>query len=83
VLRKDKKIELLRATPLFAKCNKRQLSAVASSADLVDVPAGTRLVAEGRSDREFMVIIEGAVDVLRAGETINRLRSGDFFGEIA
>ena len=40
MLRKDAKLELIRSVPLFAQCTKKELTAVASVADIVDVPAG-------------------------------------------
>ena len=84
MLRKDAKLELIRSVPLFAQCTKKELSAVASVADIVDVPAGQALVREGDSlAREFMVIVDGAVDVRRRGRRVATLGSGDFFGEMA
>ena len=84
MLRKDAKLELIRSVPLFAHCSKKELTAVASVADIVDVPAGQDLVREGDSlAREFMVIVDGAADVRRRGRRIATLGSGDFFGEMA
>ena len=36
MLRKDAKLELIRSVPLFAHCTKKELTAVASVADIVD-----------------------------------------------
>jgi CRP/FNR family cyclic AMP-dependent transcriptional regulator len=83
MLRKDAKIELLRRVPLFAHCSKKQLAEIASLADLIDVPSGTQLIREGAQGNEFMVIVEGAVDVRRKGRKINALGPGDFVGEMA
>lgn len=83
MLKKDAKIELLAAVPLFADCSKRELKAVAESADEVVVPAGYDLTKEGASGREFVVIVEGAADVRRRGRKVNELGNGDFLGEIA
>ena len=83
MLRKDGKIELLKHVPLFSHCNKKQLAAIASLADLIDLPAGTLLCREGAPGREFMVIVEGAVEVRRKGRKINTLGPGDFIGEVA
>ena len=63
MLRKDGKIELLKHVPLFSHCNKKQLAAIASIADLVELPADTLLIREGALGREFMVIAQGAVAV--------------------
>jgi len=83
MLRKDAKIELLKHVPLFSQCNKKQLAEIASLADLVDVPASTLLIREGAVGREFMVIVEGAVEVRRRGRKVTELGPGDFIGEIA
>lgn len=82
-MRKDGKIELLKTVPLFARCSKKQIGAVASLADLIQLPAGTRLIAEGAAGREFMVIVEGTGEVRRKGRKIDTLGPGDFIGEIA
>jgi CRP-like cAMP-binding protein len=83
MLRKDGKIELLKKVPLFSQCNKKQLAAIASLADLIDLPEGTILIREGAPGRECMVIVEGAVEVKRKGRKINSLGPGDFIGEMA
>lgn len=83
MLRKDGKIELLREVPLFSHCNKTQLGEIATLADLIDLPAGTPLTREGAVGREFMLIVEGAVEVRRKGRKINELGAGDFIGEMA
>src|SRR5262245_38247286 len=83
MLRKDAKIELLKNVPLFSHCTKKQLAEIASIADLIDVPKGTRLIREGAVGREFMVIVEGSVEVRRKGRKINELGPGDFIGEMA
>jgi CRP-like cAMP-binding protein len=83
MLRKDGKIELLKTVPLFSRCNKKQLSAIASLADLVQLPAGTELITEGATGREFMVFVEGEGEVRRNGRKIDTLAPGDFIGEMA
>jgi CRP/FNR family cyclic AMP-dependent transcriptional regulator len=83
MLHKDGKIELLKTVPLFSHCNKKQMTAIARLADLVQLPAGTQLIAEGASGREFMVIVEGSGEVRRKGRKIDTLGPGDFIGEMA
>jgi CRP-like cAMP-binding protein len=83
MLRKDRKVELIRAAPLFSRCSKSELATIAQAADEVTVPADTELVREGDRGREFMVIVEGAALVKRKGRKIAELGQGDFFGEIA
>ena len=83
MLRKDDKIELLKAVPLFSRCSKKQLAAIASLADLIKMPAGKELIREGALGRECMVIVEGTCDVRRKGRKINSLGPGAFIGEMA
>ncbi|HUZ98325.1 MAG TPA: cyclic nucleotide-binding domain-containing protein [Gaiellaceae bacterium] len=83
MLRKNAKIELMARVPLFAQCSKRELAEIAALADELSLPAGRKLAAEGAAGHEFVVIAEGAADVKRRGRVVNRLRAGDFLGEIA
>jgi CRP/FNR family transcriptional regulator, cyclic AMP receptor protein len=82
-LRKDAKTELISRVPLFAHCSKRELAMVAGIADEIDLPEGKELTREGAPAREFFVLVDGTADVLKGNKRINRLKSGDFFGEIA
>jgi CRP-like cAMP-binding protein len=83
VLRKNAKIELIKSVPLFARCSKRELTEIASLADELDLEADRTLTKQGAAGHEFVVIAEGAADVVRNGKRVNTLRSGDFLGEIA
>jgi CRP/FNR family transcriptional regulator, cyclic AMP receptor protein len=82
-LRRNAKVELLRTVPLFARCSKRELAAIAVEADELDVSAGRALTVEGQSGREFVVFVTGSAEVRRNGRRINTLGDGDFVGEIA
>jgi CRP-like cAMP-binding protein len=83
MLAKDTKVALIAAVPLFADCSRRELRELAETADEVVVPAGYALTKEGASGREFVIIVDGAAEVVRRGRKINTLGSGDFLGEIA
>ena len=82
-LGKDRKVELIRTVPLFAHCSRRELAAVASLADEIDLPKGKEIIREGERGREFFVFLEGSVDVIRRGKKVATLSDGDFAGEIA
>ena len=82
-LRKNAKVELLKAVPLFSHCTKKELEAVAAETDELGVADGTTLTRQGEHGREFVVIVDGSADVHSNGRRINRLGAGDFLGEIA
>jgi CRP/FNR family transcriptional regulator, cyclic AMP receptor protein len=80
---KDKKVELMRKVPLFAKLSGSCLKEVAGLADEIDLPEGKALTKEGERGREFFVLLEGSADVCQKGKRIRTLGEGDFLGEIA
>jgi CRP/FNR family transcriptional regulator, cyclic AMP receptor protein len=82
-LSKNSKVELLKRAPLFSGCSKKELGALALTADELDLREGTVLTKEGRPGREFFVLIEGSVDVKRKGRKVASLGPGDWLGEIA
>jgi CRP/FNR family transcriptional regulator, cyclic AMP receptor protein len=83
MLRRNAKVELIKAVPLFAECSKRDLNEIAGIADEIDLREGKELTIEGKQGREFFVLIEGEADVKKGSRRINRLGPGDFFGEIS
>ena len=82
-LGKNAKIELLKRVPLFAGCSKAELREVALSTDEIDLRDGHVLTREGRSGREFFILVEGTASVTQEGKEIAELKQGDWFGEIA
>ena len=82
-LGKDGKVELIKKVPLFSKLSKKGLAEVAHIADELDLPKGKVMAEEGDRGREFFVLLEGEADVTKGDKSINTIRDGDFFGEIA
>ncbi len=82
-IKQDEKMERLEAVPLFAACTKRELRAVARIAEIFDAPAGTILIRAGDPGEEFFLIVEGTARVHVSAKKRQRLRSGDFFGEMS
>jgi CRP/FNR family cyclic AMP-dependent transcriptional regulator len=82
-LRRDAKVELLKKVPLFAGCSKSELRELAKTADELDIREGTVLTREGRTGKEFFVLIDGTARVTKAGRKVADLKGGDWFGEIA
>jgi CRP/FNR family cyclic AMP-dependent transcriptional regulator len=83
VLRRNQKVELIKRAPLFAGLSKGELEQIAAIADEIDLRQGKELTTQGKSAREFFVLLEGSADVTKDGRKINELGDGDFFGEIA
>jgi CRP/FNR family cyclic AMP-dependent transcriptional regulator len=79
----DARREMLKAVPLFAGCDGKQLDFIASQVDEVDFAAGRELCREGSSGGEFFIIVSGTSEVRRQGRHLRELGPGDFFGEIA
>lgn len=80
---KDGKIELLKTVPLFANLDESELIEIGRHADEVPVAEGQTLVAQDAAGTSFYVIIDGAADVIRDGQKLAELTSGDFLGEMA
>lgn len=69
--------------PVFARCNKKELEAVARIGTEIIVEPGYVLTREGRRGYEFFVISEGSASCTIAGERVATMERGDFFGEVA
>jgi CRP-like cAMP-binding protein len=75
-------VDRLRSIPLFDGLSRKELERIGGWADEVDVPAGKRLLEQGRFAYEFFVIEDGSVEVRQDRHPIATLGPGDFFGEI-
>ena len=75
-LRRNAKIELLRAVPLFSGCSSKELGQISALGDELHQPAGSELITEGVKGREFFVLIDGTVEARRKGRRVATLRVG-------
>jgi putative ABC transport system ATP-binding protein len=75
--------EFLRRIELFKTLTPRQLTDVAEKMSKRHYAAGGTIIRKGDAGKEFFLISEGEVDVIRADREVARLGPGDFFGEIA
>jgi CRP/FNR family transcriptional regulator, cyclic AMP receptor protein len=73
----------LAGVPLFAAMPEPELRRVAALAVRVREATGTPLVREGERGDEFIVILEGTVEVRHEGHILATLGVGDHIGEIA
>ena len=75
--------ELLKQVPLFSNLSKGALREVASLATRLDLSAGSELTHQGEVGGEFIIVLDGFVDVVIDGEVVATCGPRDFFGEIA
>ena len=61
----------------------RQLTDVAEKMSKRHYAAGDTIIRKGDSGKEFFLVSDGEVDVIRADHEVARLGPGDFFGEVA
>ncbi len=80
---RSQKVELLKKVPMFSNLSNRHLNEIAKNADQLSVKAGKVLAEQGEIGWEFIFILEGKARVEKNGKVINRLTSGDFFGEVS
>ena len=76
-------VETLRRFNLFADLDRAQLEAIADPDSERSFGAGERILRRGMSGSGFYVILDCEASVMLGGEELNRLRQGDFFGEIS
>ncbi|HET9692257.1 MAG TPA: cyclic nucleotide-binding domain-containing protein [Acidimicrobiales bacterium] len=80
---RDKKVEHLAGVRLFRSLSPKQIELIAKIADVVTLPAGTKIVTQGDVGHEFYLVVSGAATVERNGEKVASLGEGDYFGELA
>jgi CRP/FNR family cyclic AMP-dependent transcriptional regulator len=82
-VRRDQYLEHLAGVPMFRALSKKDLGRVARLAEDYQVPKGQVLVAEGKRESQFYLIVDGRARVTRARRTVAKLGPGDYFGELA
>ena len=76
-------VQRLADVPIFSGCSQRELAEIARVVKPMDHPAGSMIAVEGQPGAGLFVIVEGEADVTIGGRRINRLKVGEFFGELA
>ncbi len=75
--------QLLAQVPLFKDLSKKHLQHISSLATRLDLAAGRELTREGDTGHEFLVVLEGEVEVRHGDKVIATRGPGEYFGEIA
>ena len=76
-------VEAIRRCPIFAPLTLAQLEQLAGGMHDVRFAAGEAIIKEGEPGDAFYIITRGDAQVSSAGTSLNTLRTGDSFGEIA
>jgi CRP-like cAMP-binding protein len=79
----DNKADVLRKVPLFANLSKRDLAHIEQIVEEIESKPGEVLIRQGELGRELMLLVDGTARVEQNGREIDRLVSGDVFGEMA
>ena len=82
-LTRDRKSELLAGARLFDGVDADGMERIAAVAVQVDFPADHVIARQGDIGTGFFVVVDGAVRVVRDGETVATIGPGDFFGELS
>jgi CRP-like cAMP-binding protein len=77
------KVLFLRHVPLFSRMSLSDLGRLAEIAEEVVYPAGRKIFREGEFGETLFLIVDGSVDITRAGEAIAHLGPRDYFGEMS
>ena len=76
-------LRLLRAIPFFAPLPAPAMERVSKDVFPLEAAAGDLLIREGDRGDLFYVIVEGRVEITRAGEPVSEQGPGGYVGEIA
>jgi len=77
------RLALLKQSPLFAPLSLIALERVARRLHPDEVAAGVDIVHEGDPGDQFYLVEDGELQVMHGLAVVNRLKAGDYFGEIA
>ena len=82
-LTRDRKTALLSAARLFDGVDAEGMERIAEVAIEVDFPPDHVIARQGEIGTGFFIIVAGGARVVRGGETIATIGTGDFFGELS
>jgi CRP-like cAMP-binding protein len=75
--------DTLSRVPLFRDVEPSTIERIATVARQVVVPVDFEVVREGDDGLGFFVVTDGELDVIRGQTRLQRLKAGDYFGEMA
>lgn len=81
--RHDRIEEQLAQVPLFEGLSKKELRMISQLATYLEEPAGTVLTREGATGHEFIIVLDGEIEVSQGGRVVATRGAGSYIGEIA
>jgi CRP-like cAMP-binding protein len=75
--------EMLAKVPLFEGLTRKELREVSNLSARMNLPAGRQLTRQGAAGQEFIIVLDGSVDVLIDGVVVASPAAGQFYGEVA
>jgi len=75
--------EQLARVPLFEGLSKKELQLVAQLTTYLEEPAGSVLTTQGEQGHEFIIVLDGEVEVRKDDTVIATRGAGTYIGEIA
>jgi CRP/FNR family transcriptional regulator, cyclic AMP receptor protein len=75
--------EQLQQVPLFSSLSKKEIKQISQLATPLDQPAGAVLVQEGKIGHEFIIVLEGEIEIRKGDQVIATRGPGSYIGEIA
>src|SRR5438309_2629151 len=75
--------EQLAQVPLFASLSKKDLRRISQLATPLQQPAGAVLTREGKVGHEFIIVLEGEVEIRKGDQLVATRGPGTYLGEIA
>lgn len=79
----DSKTQTLKRIPLFSSLNYQEISHLLEFIHVVDIKASQVVIREDELGDEMFVILKGELGVFYQNKEVNRLKAGQFFGEMA
>ena len=75
--------EQLAKVPLFSSLSKKELKLISQLATYLEEPTGTVLTEEGKPGHEFIIVLDGEIEVSQGGTVVAERGPGSYVGEIA
>jgi serine/threonine protein kinase len=76
-------IDYIHSVPFFEDFSKEQVREILNSSNIIKVPQGKVIVAEGEIDDSFFIILSGNAAVKKSSKDIATIHRGECFGEMS